>query len=74
MTNPNSLTLIIPAKYESESLPIFLEELKNVDYRILIVLQKDDYKTMNTDDIRFDIKLKNGETEQNVKLEPNIEN
>ena len=30
MTNQNSLTLIIPAKYESESLPIFLEELINI--------------------------------------------
>ena len=46
MTNVNSLTLIIPAKHESESLPVFLKELKDYDYKILIVLQNDDYKTI----------------------------
>ena len=40
MTIPNNLTLIIPAKYESESLPVFLEELKNMNYKILIVCKK----------------------------------
>ena len=57
MTNQNSLTLIIPAKYESESLPIFLEELKNTDCRILIVLQKDDYKTIKSLEKFSNIKL-----------------
>ena len=41
------LTLIIPAKHESESLPIFLEELKSYDYKKLIVLQNEDKKTIN---------------------------
>lgn len=41
------LTLIIPAKYESESLPKFLEELKSFNTNILVVLQKDDHKTID---------------------------
>ena len=36
------LTLIIPAKDESESLPIFLEEIKDFQFKKLIVLQKED--------------------------------
>ena len=57
MTIPNNLTLIIPAKYESESLPVFLEELKNMNYKILIVLQKDDYKTIKSLEKFDNIKL-----------------
>ena len=34
------LTLLIPANKESESLPIFLNELKEYDFKKLIVLQK----------------------------------
>ena len=34
-----NLTLIIPAKYESESLPNVLEELKRFNYRICVVLK-----------------------------------
>jgi|TARA_B110000438_G_scaffold303223_1_gene363774 glycosyltransferase involved in cell wall biosynthesis len=41
------LTLIIPAKEEAESLPVFLNELKQIDCKKLIVLQKDDLKTIN---------------------------
>ena len=41
------LTLIIPAKNESESLPKVLSELKNFDCKILVSLQKDDEKTIN---------------------------
>ena len=40
-----NLTLIIPAKNESESLPIFLKELKNLRTKILIILPFDDFKT-----------------------------
>ena len=43
----NNLTLIIPAKKEAESLPIFLKELKQYDYKKIIVLQKDDFETIN---------------------------
>ena len=39
------LTLIIPAKKEAESLPIFLNEIKNYECKKLIVLQKEDLET-----------------------------
>mgnify|MGYP001426661877 CR=1 FL=1 len=39
------LTLIIPAKKEAESLPIFLEEIRNYECKKLIVLQKEDFET-----------------------------
>ncbi len=42
------LTLVIPAKYESESLPIFLNEIINLDCKKLIVLEADDSKTINS--------------------------
>ena len=42
------LTLIIPTKNESESLPIFLNELKNLNCKKLIVLQNDDTTTINS--------------------------
>ncbi len=42
------LTLIIPAKNESESLPIFLNELKKYNYKKMIILQKDDLKTIDS--------------------------
>lgn len=44
----SNLTLLIPAKFESESLPIFLEELKNYDYKKLVVLEKNDLKTIDS--------------------------
>ena len=43
----NELTLIIPAKKESESLPIFLKELENINCHKMIVLQKEDFETKN---------------------------
>lgn len=43
MTN---LTLLIPAKYEAESLPIFLKELEKYDYNKLVILDKDDLETI----------------------------
>ncbi len=42
------LTLIIPAKNESESLPDVLEELKKFDLKTKILLQKDDVLTINS--------------------------
>ena len=42
------LTLLIPANKESESLPIFLNELKEYDFKKLIVLQKEDQETINS--------------------------
>ena len=41
----NDLTLIIPAKREVESLPIFLKEIENYECKKLIVLQKEDIET-----------------------------
>ena len=42
----SDLTLLIPANKEAESLPIFLDELVNFPYKILIVLQKEDTETI----------------------------
>ena len=59
-----NLTLIIPSKQEAESLPIFLKELKNFNYKILVVLQNEDYATKacikNFDDIEILVQKKNG--------------
>ena len=41
----SDLTLIIPAKKEAESLPIFLKEIERFEYKKLIVLQKEDLET-----------------------------
>jgi len=43
-----NLTLIIPAKNESESLPIFLNELQKYNCKKMVVLQKDDLKTIES--------------------------
>ena len=42
----NDLTLVIPAKRESESLPTVLKELKKFKIKILVVLEKQDLKSM----------------------------
>ena len=42
------ITLIIPAKNESESLPSVLEELKSFEYEIFIILEKSDTKTIES--------------------------
>ena len=41
------VTLVIPAKFESESLPRVLRELKNFHVKKIIVMPKDDIKTFN---------------------------
>ncbi len=41
------LTLIIPAKYEGESLPIFLKELSKFNFKKLIVLEESDKDTID---------------------------
>jgi glycosyltransferase involved in cell wall biosynthesis len=43
-----NLTLIIPAKNEEESLPIFLHELKDYKCKIIIVLSRNDFNTYNS--------------------------
>jgi len=42
----SNLTLIIPAKKEAESLPVFLKELENYNYNKMIVLQSEDIETI----------------------------
>ncbi len=44
----SNLTLLIPAKAESESLPIFLEELKSYNHNKLIILDEKDVKTIDS--------------------------
>ena len=44
----SNLTLLIPAKSESESLPIFLEELKSYNHNKLIILDEKDVKTIDS--------------------------
>ena len=41
------LTLVIPAKHESESLPIFLKEINQFPCKKIIVLDKNDFKTID---------------------------
>ena len=43
-----NLTLIIPAKNESESLPTVLTELGDFECKIIIVLDKNDIETINS--------------------------
>lgn len=75
----NKLTLLIPANKEAESLPIFLNELINYNYKKMVVLQKEDEKTINSikdfNDIQIIIQKKRGygsalkEGLENVKTE-----
>ena len=43
-----NLTLIIPAKNEAESLPRVLDDLKNLNCKILISLKENDVNTINS--------------------------
>ena len=45
MFNMRDLTLIIPAKKEVESLPVFLKEIENYKCKKFIVLEKEDLET-----------------------------
>ena len=42
-----NLTLIIPAKHESDSLPSVLEEIKDYDCEVIIILEFSDTETIN---------------------------
>jgi len=44
----DKLTLIIPAKHESDSLPIVLKDLKKYNVKIIIILEKNDTKTIDS--------------------------
>ena len=60
----NNLTLIIPTKKEAESLPQFLNELRNFKCKKKIVIQKEDLETINVltnfTDIEIFYQEKNG--------------
>jgi len=43
-----NLTLVIPAKYEKESLPYVLDEIKNLNFRVKIILQQNDIETIQS--------------------------
>lgn len=42
----SNVTLLIPAKFEFESLPIFLKELENYEYKKIVILEQNDTKTI----------------------------
>jgi len=44
----NNITLVIPAKFESHSLPLVLDELKDYNFKKLVILQEDDYETISS--------------------------
>ena len=44
----DNLTLVIPAKNEKESLPQVLEELKEFNLKILVILEEQDVETINS--------------------------
>jgi len=44
----NDITLIIPAKHESISLPIVLRELEKYNYEILVILDRNDIETIES--------------------------
>jgi hypothetical protein len=43
----SNLTLLIPAKFEKESLPIVINHLNNLNCRKLVVLAADDIETID---------------------------
>ena len=44
----DNLTLVIPAKFEKESLPTVLEELKKYNLEVLVVVEETDQETINS--------------------------
>ena len=60
----SNLTLLIPAKHEAESLPIFLEELQKYDYKKVVILDETDLKTVEAtkkfSDVEIIYQKKNG--------------
>ena len=43
-----NLTLVIPAKNESESLPLVIESLKNIPVKKIVILEKNDLATISS--------------------------
>ena len=44
----DNLTLVIPAKFEKESLPTVLKELEYYNLKLIVVLEKNDLETINS--------------------------
>ena len=44
----DNVTLVIPAKFEKESLPLVLAEIKNYSLKIIVVLESNDTETINS--------------------------
>ena len=51
-----NLTLIIPAKNEAGSLPTVISELKDLDCKITVSLDKNDVETINSIN-KFDVEI-----------------
>ncbi len=51
------LTLVIPAKFESESLPIFYKEIAGLNCQKIVVLEETDEKTIKEIENFIDIKI-----------------
>ena len=65
-----NLTLIIPAKYESESLPDVLEELKKFNYKTCVILKDTDLETINSiKDFNIEIIYQKGNGYGNALIE-----
>ena len=65
-----NLTLIIPAKNESDSLPKVLEEVKDLDCKIIIILESTDFDTINaTQNFKCQIVYQSGKGYGNALIE-----
>jgi len=53
----NDLTIIIPAKNESESLPLVLKSLEKLNVKILISLKKNDILTIKSIKVKKNLKI-----------------
>ena len=51
------LSLVIPAKYESESLPVFLNEIKDYRCKKIVILEETDVDTINSVKNFTDVKI-----------------
>ena len=51
------LTLVIPAKFESESLPIFYREIVNLNCKKIVVLENDDQNTIDAIENLSDLEI-----------------
>ena len=62
-----NLTLIVPAKNESESLPEVLKEIKDYECKIIIILEESDTKTIEVAKNFNELEAMFKEIENNLK-------